>query len=208
MPIWSSLKKCPKPSGQGSRPPHPYGQCPNAPRVNLRGASLSHYYHSLQKSEICKFGELWNLLFLCPSTPQEQEDEVDLVSERQGFNPLTPLIQVWNWSLITHLSTSYRLLNLCWFIWSLITNFITYHLTHPWSLIAWFIPLTPPSLFPLMAYLDFPHTVGHIPPGGGRAHLRRDGHCKIIFCMLPWYSNYEYNYTLSLSLFHLIFKML
>ena len=36
----SSLKKCPKPSGQGSRPTHPYGQCPNAPRVNLRGASL------------------------------------------------------------------------------------------------------------------------------------------------------------------------
>ena len=37
----SSLKKCPKPSGQGSRAPLPYGQCPNAPRVNLRGASLT-----------------------------------------------------------------------------------------------------------------------------------------------------------------------
>ena len=37
----SSLKKCPKPSGQGSRPTHPYGQCPNAPSMNLRGASLT-----------------------------------------------------------------------------------------------------------------------------------------------------------------------
>ena len=41
MPIWSSLKKCPKPSGQGSRPPPPYGQCPNAQDMNLSGASLS-----------------------------------------------------------------------------------------------------------------------------------------------------------------------
>ena len=33
----SSLKKCPKPSGQGLRPPPSYGQCPNAPCMNLRG---------------------------------------------------------------------------------------------------------------------------------------------------------------------------
>ena len=38
----SSLKKCPKPSGQGLRPPPPYGQCPNAPSMNLRKASLTH----------------------------------------------------------------------------------------------------------------------------------------------------------------------
>ena len=37
----SSLKKCPKPSGQGLRPPPPYGQCPNAPSMNLRKASLT-----------------------------------------------------------------------------------------------------------------------------------------------------------------------
>ena len=43
---------------------------------------------------------LWQNYEICSSsphelTPQEQEDEeVDEVSERQGFNPLTPLIQV------------------------------------------------------------------------------------------------------------------
>ena len=37
----SSLKKCPKPSGQGFRPPPPYGQCPNRVRANLTGASLT-----------------------------------------------------------------------------------------------------------------------------------------------------------------------
>ena len=37
----SSQKSCPKPSGQGLRPPSPYGQCPNAPSMNFRGASLT-----------------------------------------------------------------------------------------------------------------------------------------------------------------------
>ena len=38
----SSLNKCPKPSGQGSRPP-PFGQCPNRPCNFFSGASLTHY---------------------------------------------------------------------------------------------------------------------------------------------------------------------
>ena len=37
----SSLKKCPKPSGQGFRPPPPNGQCPNRGGDLLKGASLS-----------------------------------------------------------------------------------------------------------------------------------------------------------------------
>ena len=37
----SSLKKCPKPSGQGFRPPPPNGQCPNRGGALLKGASLS-----------------------------------------------------------------------------------------------------------------------------------------------------------------------
>ena len=36
----SSLKKCPKPSGQGFRPPPPNGQCPNRGGDLLKGASL------------------------------------------------------------------------------------------------------------------------------------------------------------------------
>ena len=39
----SSLKKCPKPSGQGFRPPPPYGQCPNRGDANFKGASLTQY---------------------------------------------------------------------------------------------------------------------------------------------------------------------
>ena len=37
----SSQNKCPKPFGQGSRPPPPFGQCPNRPCNFLSGASLS-----------------------------------------------------------------------------------------------------------------------------------------------------------------------
>ena len=37
----SSLKKCPKPSGQGFRPPPPNGQCPNRGGDLLKGASLT-----------------------------------------------------------------------------------------------------------------------------------------------------------------------
>ena len=37
----SSLKKCPKPSGQGFRPTHPYGQCPNRGDAKFKGASLT-----------------------------------------------------------------------------------------------------------------------------------------------------------------------
>ena len=37
----SSLKKCPKPSGQGFRPPPPNGQCPNGGGDKLKGASLT-----------------------------------------------------------------------------------------------------------------------------------------------------------------------
>ena len=37
----SSLKKCPKPSGQGFRPPPPNGQCPNRGGTLLKGASVS-----------------------------------------------------------------------------------------------------------------------------------------------------------------------
>ena len=85
---------------------------------------------------------LWQNYEICSSsahsTPQEQEDEeVDEVSERQGFNPLTGLIQV---------------------IY-LIKQLITYLI----SLI-----------------IDPTHAVGHLPPRGGRPHLRRDGHCKNI----------------------------
>ena len=36
----SSLKKCPKPSGQGFRPPPPNGQCPHGGGDKLKGASL------------------------------------------------------------------------------------------------------------------------------------------------------------------------
>ena len=36
----SCLKKCPKPSGQGLRPP-PYGQCPNRGDAKFKGVSLS-----------------------------------------------------------------------------------------------------------------------------------------------------------------------
>ena len=43
----SSLKKCPKPFGQGFRPTHPYGQCPNRGDANLKGASLSSSVKSL-----------------------------------------------------------------------------------------------------------------------------------------------------------------
>ena len=37
----SSIKKCPKPSGQGFRPPPPNGQCPNRGGDILKGASLT-----------------------------------------------------------------------------------------------------------------------------------------------------------------------
>ena len=37
----SSLKKCPKPSGQGFRPPPPNGQCPHGGGDKLKGASLT-----------------------------------------------------------------------------------------------------------------------------------------------------------------------
>ena len=37
----SSQNKCPKPFGQGSRPPPPFGQCPNRPDIFQTGASLS-----------------------------------------------------------------------------------------------------------------------------------------------------------------------
>ena len=36
----SSQNKCPKPFGQGSRPPPPFGQCLNRPCVFFSGASL------------------------------------------------------------------------------------------------------------------------------------------------------------------------
>ena len=62
----SSLKKCPKPSGQGSRPP-PYGQCPNACGMNLRGASLTRgWIHNLEIKDELFFGNLHtvsNILF-------------------------------------------------------------------------------------------------------------------------------------------------
>ena len=41
----SSLKKCPKPSGQGFRPLPPNGQCPHGGGDKLKGASLTPLWH-------------------------------------------------------------------------------------------------------------------------------------------------------------------
>ena len=45
----SSQNKCPKPFGQGSRPPPPFGQCPNRPGIFLTGASLTPLIKLLSK---------------------------------------------------------------------------------------------------------------------------------------------------------------
>ena len=47
----SSQNKCPKPFGQGSRPPPPFGQCPNRPDIFQTGASLS--VTRRYRSDIC-----------------------------------------------------------------------------------------------------------------------------------------------------------
>ena len=60
----SSQKSCPKPSGQGSRPPAPYGQCPYAFSMNLNGASLKHWCCQLKP---------WLMLYHFPNpTPRIQ----------------------------------------------------------------------------------------------------------------------------------------
>ena len=47
----SSLKKCPKPSGQALRPPPPCGQCPNRSFINLSWASQSNVLHCFTKDD-------------------------------------------------------------------------------------------------------------------------------------------------------------
>ena len=72
----SSQKSCPKPSGQGLRPPSPYGQCPNAPCMNLSGASLKGHIRvpdlmkmSLMESRIFP-SETHFSLWQCEPLPQ------------------------------------------------------------------------------------------------------------------------------------------
>ena len=65
----SDQKNCPKPSGQESRPPSPYGQCPNAPCMNLSGASLS----SQSMGWVC-FSHIGGLFHSCwPSISWRQD---------------------------------------------------------------------------------------------------------------------------------------